>query len=69
MTHCRSLRCNVLSYDILFLSHRTALLDTHINDELFYQFMFDQIHHFTKNIHNVNDGHLAKIIQLKCAHT
>jgi hypothetical protein len=24
----------------------------------------DQIHHFAKNIQNVNDGHLAQIINL-----
>jgi hypothetical protein len=30
---------------------------------------FDQIHHFAKNIQNINDGHLPQIIQLKCAHT
>jgi hypothetical protein len=35
----------------------------------FANLLFDQIHHFAKNIHNINDGHLAQIIQLKCAHT
>jgi hypothetical protein len=35
----------------------------------FTNFPFDQIHRFAKNIKNVNDGHLAQIIQLKYAHT
>jgi hypothetical protein len=29
----------------------------------------DKIHHFVKNIKNINDGHCAQIIQIKCAHT